>query len=486
MDRRAARDPRKPKPLPAKIGSFQIFLRGYKDANIFLREHPWPENKASRSAGSSLASLASSVTGNRNANVGEEASLLDRSVRVSMESDLEAGGVSRQHQGTRSRHGSAVPTTEFEWTPEIILQFQVQFEKLVILDYLMRNTDRGLDNWMVKYCGSGWTNCRSPQPDGSVGVDSDDFPLSDEGTPILNADGRYAESPSDSLGPTTTRPIPPVASEPQLYAEITSSTTEAGDKASLAAYAKPHIHIAAIDNGLAFPWKHPDRWRSYPYGWLYLSPSLTKRPFSQETRDAVLPILTSPQWWRETVGELRRLFALDSDFQEDMFERQAAILKGQGWNIVEALRRPGASPVHLVNRVAVAVWAEEVVTLESFDGERFWSYEDEDQDEEDYEPYHSDTTNTTTGGFSDSEGEAYDSRRPQRPPLRPFRRLSADYPPTKHSPSTHAWRQKLKSRMSMDATMFASRYRRRRPTIRKRMTERLEEFTRARPWFTWC
>ena len=29
-------------------------------------------------------------------------------------------------------------------------QFQEELEKLVILDYLMRNTDRGLDNWMIK------------------------------------------------------------------------------------------------------------------------------------------------------------------------------------------------------------------------------------------------------------------------------------------------------------------------------------------------
>lgn len=44
----------------------------------------------------------------------------------------------------------------------------------------------------------------------------------------------------------------------------------------------PVIRVAVIDNGLAFPWKHPDvhshsfdlfnticnkRWRSYPFGW---------------------------------------------------------------------------------------------------------------------------------------------------------------------------------------------------------------------------
>lgn len=30
-------------------------------------------------------------------------------------------------------------------------KFQLQFEKLVVLDYIIRNTDRGNDNWLIKY-----------------------------------------------------------------------------------------------------------------------------------------------------------------------------------------------------------------------------------------------------------------------------------------------------------------------------------------------
>jgi len=29
--------------------------------------------------------------------------------------------------------------------------FQLQFEKLVVLDYIIRNTDRGNDNWLIRY-----------------------------------------------------------------------------------------------------------------------------------------------------------------------------------------------------------------------------------------------------------------------------------------------------------------------------------------------
>ncbi|OTF78656.1 hypothetical protein BLA29_014381, partial [Euroglyphus maynei] len=64
----------------------------------------------------------------------------------------------------------------------LLEKFQFEFEKLVVLDYIIRNTDRGNDNWLVKQ-------------------EYDD-------------DG-------------------------QLF----------------------FIKIAAIDNGLAFPFKHPDEWR---------------------------------------------------------------------------------------------------------------------------------------------------------------------------------------------------------------------------------
>lgn len=35
--------------------------------------------------------------------------------------------------------------------PHLERPFQLQFERLVVLDYIIRNTDRGNDNWLVKY-----------------------------------------------------------------------------------------------------------------------------------------------------------------------------------------------------------------------------------------------------------------------------------------------------------------------------------------------
>ena len=100
----------------------------------------------------------------------------------------------------------------------------------------------------------------------------------------------------------------------------------------------PHIHIAAIDNSLSFPHEHPHGWRSYTYGWLYLPVSLIGRPFSQQTRDHFLPLLTSKEWWQDTTYQLRELFAVDPDFNEKMWSKQLALIKGQAWNIVQSLR----------------------------------------------------------------------------------------------------------------------------------------------------
>ena len=89
--------------LPKKKGSFQLFLKGYINADIWLKIYPIPTN---------------------------DVYLLKKTSRIE------------------------VPLGEtkflFTWSQESMQQFQEELEKLVILDYLMRNTDRGLDNWMIK------------------------------------------------------------------------------------------------------------------------------------------------------------------------------------------------------------------------------------------------------------------------------------------------------------------------------------------------
>lgn len=149
---------------------------------------------------------------------------------------------------------------DFVWTSELMISFRLELEKLVVLDYLMRNTDRGLDNFMIK--------CLE---------------------------------------------------------------TSLGTK---------QMRIGAIDNSLSFPHQHPNGIRDYPYGWLWLPVDLIGAPFSKETRDHFVPILSDPVWWQATIKGLRKLFEQDEHFGAKKFERQMALLKGQGWNLVQSLLTP--------------------------------------------------------------------------------------------------------------------------------------------------
>ncbi len=47
---------------------------------------------------------------------------------------------------------------------------------------------------------------------------------------------------------------------------------------------------------------------------------------------------------------------MDPDFQEKMFSRQMAVMKGQAWNVVETLKIPDHGPLELTRRPRVCVW----------------------------------------------------------------------------------------------------------------------------------
>nr|XP_048714855.1 phosphatidylinositol 4-kinase type 2-alpha [Caretta caretta] len=199
--------------LPPKVGSFQLFVEGYKDADYWLRRfeaEPLPENT------------------NR--------------------------------------------------------QLLLQFERLVVLDYIIRNTDRGNDNWLIKY----------------------DCPLD-------------STSVRDSEWVVVKEPI---------------------------------IKLAAIDNGLAFPLKHPDSWRAYPFYWAWLPQA--KVPFSQEIKDLILPKVSDPNFVKDLEEDLYELFKKDPGFDRGQFHKQIAVLRGQILNLTQALK-DGKSPLHLVQMPPVIV-----------------------------------------------------------------------------------------------------------------------------------
>jgi len=303
-------DLRKPE-LPPKPGSFQLFCQGFEDASIFLKKHPWPgfpvhqdqsQNIRKKPRRFSLFRLLCGHRRNRDTDSEDEDS-----------ETLEHPPEAPPKLGHRAAASSDEHSKDWVWTLELMEDFRIEMEKLVILDYLMRNTDRGLDNFMVKVCnGPSCTNRRNmktsnPSPSTSC--------MTQDGSPD-HQDGDYR--------------------------------------------ARPHCHVAAIDNSLAFPHHHPNGWREYTYGWLFLPASLIGQPFSRTTREHFLPLLTSQQWWADTVHELRKLFGMDPDFNVRMFERQMAVMKGQAWNIVESLKHEEEGPLELCRRQKALVWDEPV------------------------------------------------------------------------------------------------------------------------------
>ncbi|KAK4047232.1 Phosphatidylinositol 4-kinase LSB6 [Microbotryomycetes sp. JL201] len=279
--------------LRDKDGSFQVFLKGFTDASVFLRDHPIPGRPLSQT-------LDTSPHRKGHANLfGPLKCMCGRA--DAEEDDFDNEGEIDEEDDT------------FRWTEEMINSFREELEKLVILDYLIRNTDRGLDNFMVKACTC---TTRSGSP-----------------TPLLRT-----EAPG---------PQPPMS-------ETGNKTTWKGMNAAFAP-SEPHVHLAAIDNSLAFPHAHPTGWRTFSYGWLHLPLSLIGHPFSVNAQKHFLPKLTSTAWWAETTLQLRTLFAQDPDFKERMFYKQMAVMKGQACNIVQALLE-NEGPVELCRRPKRLVW----------------------------------------------------------------------------------------------------------------------------------
>lgn len=307
------------------------------DANIFLKEHPWPDrfNSSFRTRGA--AKRSSGWTS---------------SCRVSGADDVDE----EEEESDGSETATDTQETEnrkFFWTDALQQSFREELEKLVILDYIMRNTDRGLDNWMVKV---DWQTQQATIVSSSSAYNMDDD--KDIPSPFLHpVGGQSANTRHASPGYRIQRPM----------SAISRSSTPLGNRQAT-------INIGAIDNSLAFPWKHPDQWRSFPYGlvmlkysikirlilmlfrWLFLPVSLIGQPFSQKTRDHFLPLLTSTKWWAETQFGLKEIFELDSDFKDRMYAKQLAVLKGQAFNVIETLKSPDQGPLELTRRTRVHVW----------------------------------------------------------------------------------------------------------------------------------
>lgn len=304
---------RKKKPLPAKVGSFQIFLNGYKDATKFLKEHPWPDQQSPDFS----ADVARKKYKKR---------------RRWFIEDCRPRGSLSDDEDDEEATAEDVDGRRVFWTDSLQQSFREQLERLVILDYIMRNTDRGLDNWMIRI--------DRQKEEAKIAIDP--FRTDGEEGSLQEANGHIS------------------VKEPYRRQEQMIASSRSATPLNTVEEENAIVHIGAIDNSLSWPWKHPDAWRSYPFGWLFLPVSLIGQPFSEATRTHFLPLLTSKKWWSDTQSALRRCFMQDADFKEKMYAKQIAVMKGQAWNVVETLKTPYHGPLELTRRSRVYVWDDPV------------------------------------------------------------------------------------------------------------------------------
>lgn len=213
---------RKRKPLPEKPGSFQVFLKGYKDANIFLRDNPWPDQL--------------------NSGFRPEDAPRRRKKAWTEECRPSTSHSDDEDEGDLPSENRPIPSEEeqqnrrFYWTDALQQSFSEELEKLVILDYIMRNTDRGLDNWMVKV---DWQSQE-------VSIVSEPPKMGGNATPQahpvpVNANSSHLQDPYR-----------------RQEAMRTLSRSNSPGMGPRSAGLPLSISIGAIDNSLSWPWKHPD------------------------------------------------------------------------------------------------------------------------------------------------------------------------------------------------------------------------------------
>lgn len=206
---------RKKKPFPEKVGSFQVFLRGYKDATKFLKEHPWPDQY----------------------NSGFRTDAAPRKKRRWAEECRPGGAQSEDEDEDDDSRATTADESQRRrafWTDALQQSFREQLEKLVILDYIMRNTDRGLDNWMIKIDAKNQEASIVAEPPKSNGHVRSDSPAAHSSQSSKSDPYKREEQMT-----ATSRSATPL-----------NTTTQSEDV--------PNVSIGAIDNSLSWPWKHPD------------------------------------------------------------------------------------------------------------------------------------------------------------------------------------------------------------------------------------
>lgn len=107
-------------------------MRGFTDASQWLKEHPWPNG------------LSVDETKTKS-----DRRYFRRCLRVALGVCGSAGAETLDEDEREAAEGFAQDEERrFKWTQELKNEFCEELQKLVALDFLMLNTDRGLDNFV--------------------------------------------------------------------------------------------------------------------------------------------------------------------------------------------------------------------------------------------------------------------------------------------------------------------------------------------------
>lgn len=124
--------------LPPKIGSFQCFLTDYKDATVFFRDHPFQDSSSDYS---DHTMNRKSVWGGCLGGNDELHNFDEEDTHVTpLNPNL-------HHYPPNGTSQKKLPDAKqrFKWNFQLQNQFRREFEQLVILDYLIRNTGNRSD-----------------------------------------------------------------------------------------------------------------------------------------------------------------------------------------------------------------------------------------------------------------------------------------------------------------------------------------------------
>uniref|UniRef100_A0A915KHQ4 Phosphatidylinositol 4-kinase type 2 n=1 Tax=Romanomermis culicivorax TaxID=13658 RepID=A0A915KHQ4_ROMCU len=183
-----------------------------------------------------------------------------------------------------------VSATEFDYDRLVTVAakraFRAEFERLVILDYIIRNTDRGSDNWLIKYEDV-------PNPRYVPSLDTTKSQESADDTALANS--------NNSKGKGNNQAVVANLSEKSSTAAAQGATS------------------------------------TNPFGWMYLKEA--KVPFSDETKQILGPYLRNITFVEQIVESLRQLFKIDSDYKNTIFDKQMTVMRGQILNINNAFKQ---------------------------------------------------------------------------------------------------------------------------------------------------